>query len=106
MQYTASTNEKGISPAPRSKYLVKKPKTQFFLRSPEKKEPHVRIPVAFHGTGWGKLRGNRNTGMGLFLSREILSITGITLRETGKPGEGARFGMTVSKGAYRLLGTG
>ena len=47
---------------------------------------------------------DRNTGMGLFLSREILSITGITLRETGKPGEGARFGMTVPKGAYRFIG--
>ena len=31
--------------------------------------------------GFGK-----HTGLGLFLSREILSITGITIRETGKPG--------------------
>lgn len=46
--------------------------------------------------GFGK-----NTGMGLFLSREILSITGITLRETGEPGKGARFEMVVPKGAYR-----
>ncbi len=34
-----------------------------------------------------------NTGFGLFLSREILEITGITIRETGVPGEGARFEM-------------
>ncbi|MFA5348547.1 MAG: PAS domain S-box protein [Methanoregula sp.] len=47
--------------------------------------------------GFGK-----NTGMGLFLAREILSITGITIRETGEPGEGARLEMTVPKGAYRL----
>jgi two-component system sensor histidine kinase/response regulator len=32
-----------------------------------------------------------NTGLGLFLAREILAITGITIRETGIPGEGARF---------------
>ena len=28
-----------------------------------------------------------NTGMGLFLVREILAITGITIRETGTPGK-------------------
>jgi signal transduction histidine kinase len=36
--------------------------------------------------GFGK-----NTGLGLFLSREILSITKITITENGKPGMGARF---------------
>jgi PAS domain S-box-containing protein len=47
----------------------------------------------------------RNTGLGLALSREILSITGITIRETGEPGKGARFEMTVPKGAYRFSGS-
>jgi len=51
--------------------------------------------------GFGK-----NTGLGLALSREILSITGITIRETGKPGKGARFEMVVPKGAYRFMVTG
>jgi signal transduction histidine kinase len=46
--------------------------------------------------GFGK-----HTGLGLFLSREILSITGITITETGEPGKGARFEMHVPKGAYR-----
>lgn len=32
-----------------------------------------------------------NTGLGLFLAREILAITGITIQETGIPGNGARF---------------
>ncbi|MDO9035124.1 MAG: PAS domain-containing sensor histidine kinase, partial [Methanoregula sp.] len=50
--------------------------------------------------GFGK-----NTGLGLALSREILSITGITIRETGEPGKGARFEMVVPKGAYRFMGT-
>jgi PAS domain S-box-containing protein len=44
----------------------------------------------------------KNTGLGLFLSREILSITGITLSETGEPGKGARFEILVPKGVYRF----
>jgi PAS domain S-box-containing protein len=44
----------------------------------------------------------QNTGFGLFLTREILGITGITIRETGEPGKGARFEITVPKGAYRF----
>ncbi len=51
--------------------------------------------------GFGK-----NTGLGLALSREILSITGITFRETGDPGLGARFEMVVPKGAWRMAGKG
>lgn len=43
-----------------------------------------------------------NTGFGLFLTREILDLTGITVRETGVPGEGARFEMTVPEGMYRV----
>jgi PAS domain S-box-containing protein len=46
--------------------------------------------------GFGK-----NTGLGLFLSREILAITGITIREAGKPGNGARFEIHVPPGKYR-----
>jgi len=38
----------------------------------------------------------------LFLSREILSITGITIRETGVVGKGARFEIRVPKGSYRF----
>ncbi len=43
-----------------------------------------------------------NTGFGLFLTREILDLTGIAVRETGVPGEGARFVMTVPEGMYRV----
>jgi signal transduction histidine kinase len=43
----------------------------------------------------------KNTGLGLFLSREILSITGITIAETGVPGNSARFEITVPEGKYR-----
>ncbi|MFZ1126679.1 MAG: PAS domain S-box protein [Methanoregula sp.] len=45
----------------------------------------------------------RNTGMGLFLTREILLITGITIRETGRPGCGARFEMLIPNGAFRFV---
>ena len=37
----------------------------------------------------------------LFLSREILSITGITIRENGIFGKGARFEIRIPKGSYR-----
>ena len=47
--------------------------------------------------GFGK-----NTGLGLFLSREILSITGMTIMENGVPGRGVRFEITVPKGGYRF----
>jgi PAS domain S-box-containing protein len=43
-----------------------------------------------------------NTGYGLFLSREILAISGITIRETGEPGKGAMFRILVPKGVYRF----
>lgn len=41
-------------------------------------------------------------GMELFLVGEILSITGITIKETGTEGKGARFEMRVPKGAFRF----
>ena len=47
--------------------------------------------------GFGK-----HTGLGLFLSREILAITAITITETSEPGKGARFVMVVPQGAYRF----
>ncbi len=47
--------------------------------------------------GFGK-----HTGLGLYLSREILAITGITITETGTPGRGARFEIRVPKGVWRF----
>jgi Signal transduction histidine kinase len=44
----------------------------------------------------------QNTGLGLFLIREILDITRITISENGTPGHGARFVITVPAGAYRF----
>lgn len=42
----------------------------------------------------------QNTGLGLFLAREILTITGITIAETGEAGKGARFEIRVPPGKY------
>ena len=51
------------------------------------------------------IRGfGKNTGFGLFLSREILAITGITITETGEPGKGARFEIAVPNGMWRMKG--
>jgi PAS domain S-box-containing protein len=46
--------------------------------------------------GFGK-----HTGLGMFLVREILSLTGISIRETGVPGTGSRFEIHVQKGAFQ-----
>ncbi len=55
----------------------------------------VEIKDRIFEKGYGK-----NTGLGLFLVREILSLTGITIRETGTPGKGARFELLVPRGGY------
>jgi PAS domain S-box-containing protein len=44
----------------------------------------------------------RNTGLGLFLVQEILSITSITIRENGEYQHGARFEIHVPKGMFRI----
>jgi signal transduction histidine kinase len=44
----------------------------------------------------------RNSGYGLFLVREILGITGATIREIGQEGTGALFEIAVPKDAYKV----
>jgi signal transduction histidine kinase len=43
-----------------------------------------------------------STGYGLFLIREILDMTWITIRENGTPGAGARFEMRIPQETYRM----
>ncbi|WP_281267997.1 PAS domain S-box protein [Methanospirillum stamsii] len=52
--------------------------------------------IFHHGFG-------KNTGFGLFLSREILSITGLSITETGKEGKGVRFEIFIPRNLYRLM---
>jgi DNA-binding response OmpR family regulator/two-component sensor histidine kinase len=49
--------------------------------------------------GFGK-----NTGLGLFLSREILGITCIMIQEDGVPGKGAHFRIAVPMEGFRKSG--
>ena len=48
--------------------------------------------------GYGK-----KTKLGLYVSREILAMTGIMIDETGVEGKGARFEITIPKGGYRFV---
>ena len=61
----------------------------------------VGIPVEeknmIFDRGYGK-----GSGLGLFLVREVLSITGMAIRETGTYGMGTRFEITVPRGAFRF----
>ena|GEM_PF-1198552 len=47
----------------------------------------------------------QNTGLGLFLSQEILSITGLKMIETGIHNKGSRFEILVPKVAFRRKGS-
>ncbi len=46
--------------------------------------------------GFGK-----HTGFGMFLIRELLSITGLSITETGVPGSGVRFEVLIPEHAFR-----
>ncbi|HNX16937.1 MAG TPA: PAS domain S-box protein [Methanoregula sp.] len=43
----------------------------------------------------------KSSGLGLFLVRDILAITGITIKETGVPGKGSRFEMLIPPGKWK-----
>ncbi len=57
--------------------------------------PDNEKEVVFH-RGYGK-----HTGYGLYITREILDLTGIAIKEKGIFGKGARFEILVPPGAYR-----
>ena len=61
----------------------------------------IGIPNVNKSLIFERRAGNR-TGIGLFLSAEILKITGMTIRECGKPGTGVRFEITVPSQKYRI----
>lgn len=68
--------------------------------------------LVYEDQGPGIMRGEKErifemgfgkgTGLGLHLSREILSITDIEIKETGEPGKGVRFEITVPEGRFRF----
>lgn len=77
----------------------------------EESDTVLKIQIADNGSGIsaidkGKIfkRGyGKNTGLGLFLVREILSITDITIEEKGVEGSGAMFELCVPKDHFRKI---
>jgi len=69
----------------------------------------LRIVYEEDGTGSGDYKksqvfpkgSGKNTGPGLFLSRDILALTGIMNTETGEPRKEARFEIKVLQDGYR-----
>lgn len=47
-------------------------------------------------------RYGKHTGVGLFIAREILDISGLSIRETGIEGKGVRFEIIVPKEKFRF----
>ena len=72
------------------------------------------VVIVYEDNGAGILTENKekifnrgfytNNGFGLLLSREILSLTGLSICETGIPGKGARFEIAVPAGMWRFTG--
>jgi PAS domain S-box-containing protein len=70
------------------------------------------VVIVYEDDGAGILTENKekifnrgfytNNGFGLLLSREILSLTGLSICETGIPGKGARFEIVVPAGMWRF----
>jgi PAS domain S-box-containing protein len=58
-------------------------------------EPKQKSEIFKRGVG-------KNTGMGLFLTKEILAITRITIEENGVFGKGARFVLRIPNGTWKL----
>ncbi len=63
----------------------------------------IGIPAGDKGRIFERGFGS-HTGLGLFLVREILVITGMGIRETGTPGKGACFEILVPEGCTRFGG--
>jgi len=67
-------------------------------------DPQIGIPAPKKGRNfqWGY---KKHTGLGLFLVKEILAITGIIVTEKRTAGKGSRFEIIVPDGGYRIEDT-
>jgi PAS domain S-box-containing protein len=59
------------------------------------------IPVSMKEKVFGKGVG-KNSGFGLYLSKEILNYSGIDIQETGEEHKGARFEIIVPRGLFKI----
>ncbi len=85
------------------------------IRFTAREEPGTGLTIVCEDNGSGIVteekdrifdRGfGKNTGLGLFLVREILEMAGSSIRETGMPGVGARFEITIPPDHYRAVKT-
>ncbi|NMB78306.1 MAG: PAS domain S-box protein [Methanomicrobiales archaeon] len=57
--------------------------------------PQEEKELVFEHTRRGRI------SYGLFFAREVLAITGLSIRETGEPGNGVRFEILVPEGLFR-----
>jgi signal transduction histidine kinase len=74
-------------------------------------ESNGRLQIVYEDDGQGialgekerifELGHGRNTGFGLFLVRQVLDLTDISIHERGLPGTGARFEMLVPAESWR-----
>jgi len=84
--------------------------TEIRIRSEEKGDG-VDIIFEDNGAGIPDLQKEKifrreyfkNTGFGLFLTREILAITNLSIHETGTCGQGARFVIHAPRETYRRI---
>jgi signal transduction histidine kinase len=85
--------------------------TEFRLSHAEEKEG---LKIIYEDDGVG-IAGERKkdlfvrgvgsaTGFSLFFVHDILEISDMTIHETGVPGEGVRFEISVPRGLYRIAG--
>jgi signal transduction histidine kinase len=88
------------------RYAGQNPKIRFFTQE----DPgRLLLICADNGPGVPEenkekifMRGfGKNTGLGLFLIRDILAMTDISIRENGTWGKGSRFEIAVPREAYR-----
>jgi signal transduction histidine kinase len=60
----------------------------------------IGVPVELKQKIFARGSG-KDHGLGLFLSREILAITGISIKEVGEPNKGAKFVIAPPPGRLR-----
>ena len=61
----------------------------------------IGVPIEKKESMFSPTEGSTN-GLGMFMARQILHITGIEFSEEGMDGEGVRFVMRVPRGCWRI----
>jgi hypothetical protein len=104
MKGTATVDAKGVS------VHIETGELQIFADRMLERSTEGGIVVTFEDDGVGvpmadkekifEIGYGKHTGLGLYLVREILSITNISVEETGAEGHGAKFTLHVPNGSF------